>query len=104
MQWLPDYNNLNAFVSLQGDLKTPGSQRYLLFTQWASIRKSLKFQPLDAVKEYFGVKIGLYFAWLGFYTNMLIPAAALGFCCFLYGVFTLYTNQHRFVDKINNTN
>ena len=32
----------------------------------------------DAVRDYFGVKIGLYFAWLGFYTFMLIPPSIVG--------------------------
>jgi len=76
-------------------LKTPGSQRYLLATEWAAMSKGLKYQPVDAIKEYFGVKIGLYFAWLGFYTHMLIFAAILGLICFLYGCFTLYTNKYR---------
>ena len=29
-----------------------------------------KFQPIDAVRDYYGVKVALYFAWLGFYTSM----------------------------------
>ena len=78
---------------IQGDLKTPGSQRFLLHKEWASLNKGLKYQPLDPVKEYFGVKIGLYFAWLGFYTHMLIPAAIFGFLCFLYGCLTLSSDQ-----------
>ena len=82
---------------LQGDLKTPGTQRYLLNTEWASLRKCLKYQPLDYVKEYFGVKIGLYFAWLGYYTHMLIPVSILGFVCFLYGCLTLNEDMPRFV-------
>lgn len=45
-----------------------------------------KFQPLDAVRDYFGVKVALYFAWLGFYTNMLIFPAIVGLLCFVYGL------------------
>ncbi len=33
---------------------------------------------LDAIRDYFGVKIGLYFAWLGFYTFMLILPSIVG--------------------------
>ena len=77
----------------QGSLKTQDSLRYLLYSEWASIRKCLHYQPLDYVKEYFGVKIGLYFAWLGFYTHMLIPASIVGVLCFLYGCFTLNSNE-----------
>lgn len=51
--------------------------------------KWYRHQPLDYVKEYFGVKIGLYFAWLGYYTYMLLLASVVGFGCFLYSVLTL---------------
>ncbi|CAB1346060.1 unnamed protein product [Coregonus sp. 'balchen'] len=40
-------------------------------------------------QRYFGEKIGLYFAWLGWYTGMLFPAALVGLMVFLYGWFTL---------------
>jgi len=57
-------------------------------------------QPLDYIKEYFGTKFGLYFAWLGFYTHMLIPAAVFGLICFFYGLATMYSNTHRYVNFI----
>jgi len=53
------------------------------------------YQPIDHIKEYFGVKFGLYFAWLGFYTQMLIPAALIGLICFIYGLATLHSNTLR---------
>ena len=46
-------------------------------------------------RKYFGEKIGLYFAWLGWYTGMLFPAALVGLLVFLYGVFTLEHCQVR---------
>ncbi|PSN52662.1 hypothetical protein C0J52_06028 [Blattella germanica] len=49
--------------------------RRLLYTEWARPSKWYKKQPLWLIKKYFGEKIGLYFAWLGFYTKMLIPAS-----------------------------
>lgn len=67
--------------------------RFLLYKEWANVKKCLHYQPLDYVKEYFGVKIGLYFAWLGFYTYMLIPASIVGVLCFLYGCLTLNSNE-----------
>ena len=55
-----------AFYSLHdGGLHSKGSQRQFLYYEWASLSKILKYQPLDAIKDYFGVKIGLYYAWLG---------------------------------------
>ncbi|GAB0189768.1 anoctamin-3 [Grus japonensis] len=46
-------------------------------------------------QRYFGEKIGLYFAWLGWYTGMLIPAALVGLFVFLYGLFTMDSSQVR---------
>jgi anoctamin-1 len=79
----------------QGELRVPGSMRNTLYTEWAAVSKCLRYQPLDYIKEYFGVKIGLYFAWLGFYTHMLIPASVVGVICFIYSCFTLYNDQPR---------
>jgi len=77
-------------------VKTEGSLRRLLFREWASFGKVLKFQPLDAVRDYYGVKIALYFAWLGFYTNLLVPPAIAGLLVFLYGVFSRFTDLPRY--------
>ncbi|XP_063303296.1 anoctamin-4 isoform X1 [Pelobates fuscus] len=75
----------------KNSIKTHGAEnhRHLLFEYWASWRVWYKYQPLDLVRRYFGEKIGLYFAWLGWYTGMLFPAAIIGLFVFLYGMFTL---------------
>lgn len=72
--------------------------RTKLRRKWASLLALFRYQPLDDVRRYFGVKIGLYFAWLGFYTTMLVPASVLGLICFLYGVITL--GNHRPVHEM----
>uniref|UniRef100_A0A672F7A5 Anoctamin n=1 Tax=Salarias fasciatus TaxID=181472 RepID=A0A672F7A5_SALFA len=41
---------------------------------------------------YFGEKIALYYLWLGWYTKLLVPAAALGVVVFLYGLAFFNTN------------
>uniref|UniRef100_A0A803TMR7 Anoctamin n=1 Tax=Anolis carolinensis TaxID=28377 RepID=A0A803TMR7_ANOCA len=75
----------------KNSIRTHGAEnhRHLLYACWASWRAWYKYQPLDLVRRYFGEKIGLYFAWLGWYTGMLFPAAFIGLFVFLYGVATL---------------
>ncbi|KAJ7422796.1 Anoctamin-4 [Pitangus sulphuratus] len=75
----------------KNSIKTHGAEnhRHLLYECWASWGVWYKYQPLDLVRRYFGEKIGLYFAWLGWYTGMLFPAAFIGLFVFLYGVTTL---------------
>lgn len=52
-------------------------------------------------RKYFGEQIGLYFAWLGVYTQLLIPPSVLGIIVFLYGIFTVDTNVPRWADCSN---
>jgi len=79
---------LAAYPLHDGALHTEGSTRKMLYDEWASVSKFWKYQPLDHVRDYFGVKIGFYFAWLGFYTAMLIPPSIVGILCLLYGLAT----------------
>ncbi|KAG7472737.1 hypothetical protein MATL_G00112120 [Megalops atlanticus] len=75
-----------AFPLHEGPFELPGyeispeelNQRQILFYYWARWSKWYKYQPLDHIREYFGEKIALYFAWLGFYTVWLLPAAVVG--------------------------
>ncbi|CAG2219297.1 ANO4 [Mytilus edulis] len=52
-----------------------------------------KYQPLDHVRTYFGEKIAIYFAWLGYYTSALFPAAALGLAVFIFGLATFMDDK-----------
>uniref|UniRef100_A0A8C3U852 Anoctamin n=1 Tax=Catharus ustulatus TaxID=91951 RepID=A0A8C3U852_CATUS len=61
----------------------------LLYQEWARYRVFYKFQPIDLIRKYFGEKIGLYFAWLGLYTEFLIPSSVVGIIVFLYGCVTI---------------
>ncbi|XP_067108954.1 anoctamin-8-like [Osmerus mordax] len=72
----------------------------LLMTSW--VQAVCDSQPLDDVCEYFGVKIAMYFAWLGFYTSAMVYPALIGcllwvladqtsqdICCVLFALFNV---------------
>uniref|UniRef100_A0A8K9V268 Anoctamin n=1 Tax=Oncorhynchus mykiss TaxID=8022 RepID=A0A8K9V268_ONCMY len=61
----------------------------LLHDEWARYGAFYKYQPVDLIRKYFGEKIGLYFAWLGVYTQLLIPASMVGIIVFCYGCYTV---------------
>ncbi|KAK1932013.1 Anoctamin-10 [Phytophthora citrophthora] len=54
-----------------------------LRTTWALNLKML-YQPLHKIRFYFGEKIALYFAWLEFYTKMLIFPSIAGIITLIY--------------------
>uniref|UniRef100_A0A4W3HNR3 Anoctamin n=1 Tax=Callorhinchus milii TaxID=7868 RepID=A0A4W3HNR3_CALMI len=41
-------------------------------------------QPLDEICEYFGVKIAMYFSWLGYYTWCMVYPAIIGFTLWVF--------------------
>ncbi|XP_075217812.1 anoctamin-4-like [Lycorma delicatula] len=76
------------------DNKNEVYDRRLLYQEWARPGRWYKKQPLWLVRRYFGDKIALYFAWLGFYTEMLIPPSIVGLLCFLYGLFSMNSKDN----------
>ncbi|XP_040306330.1 anoctamin-7 [Herpailurus yagouaroundi] len=89
-----------AFPLHDGPFRTPPegpqapglTQRQVLFRYWARWSQWNKYQPLDHVRRYFGEKVAFYFAWLGFYTGWLLPAAAVGTLVFLAGCFLVFSD------------
>lgn len=77
--------------------------KYFTFTLASLLYHSFKFCFVFLLiaflfflfRKYYGEKIGIYFAWLGFYTEMLFLAAVVGLICFLYGLFTMDENMSR---------
>uniref|UniRef100_A0A8C5HMT7 Anoctamin n=1 Tax=Gouania willdenowi TaxID=441366 RepID=A0A8C5HMT7_GOUWI len=78
--------------NVQSAEKGCNSERFLLYEEWAHPKSFYKMQPLDLIRKYYGEKIGIYFAWLGFYTVMLMLAAIVGLGCFIYGFKTQETS------------
>uniref|UniRef100_A0A3B5MTT0 Anoctamin n=1 Tax=Xiphophorus couchianus TaxID=32473 RepID=A0A3B5MTT0_9TELE len=86
--------------------KDQRNERQLLHEEWANYGVMFKYQPVDLIRKYFGEQIGLYFAWLGVYTQLLIPPSVLGIIVFLYGILTVDTNvpsQETCDDNLNIT-
>ncbi|XP_076153319.1 anoctamin-2b [Alosa pseudoharengus] len=86
-----------AFPLHDGDCKGSAkgeerNDRQILHDEWARYGAFFKYQPVDYIRKYFGEKIGLYFAWLGVYTQLLIPASIVGITVFFYGCATVDTN------------
>ncbi|CAG8562084.1 14082_t:CDS:10, partial [Ambispora leptoticha] len=53
---------------------------------YSNLFKSKNRRSLEKIREYFGEKLALYFAWLGFYSSWLFIATILGAITILYGV------------------
>lgn len=88
------------------------SSRWILDCDHSNVTRDVFFSRQDAsssatcllsYRKYFGEKIGLYFAWLGVYTQMLIPAAITGVIVFLYGCATVDENIPRSVWSLSTT-
>ncbi|XP_041909984.1 anoctamin-5 [Arvicola amphibius] len=69
------------------------NERYTLHQNWARFSYFYKEQPLDLIRNYYGEKIGIYFVFLGYYTEMLLIAALVGLACFIYGLLSMENNQ-----------
>jgi hypothetical protein len=57
------------------------------------MRRCFKFQPLSLIRSYMGEKVAFYFAFFGFYNQMLIPPAIVGLIIFIYGIGSVFSDQ-----------
>ena len=77
------YKCLNAFVM---DSKSDVISE--LSKEWASFKKIFKFQPLNLIRDYYGEKFVLYFAWTGMLLVTMFIPAIIGIVCFSIGLNT----------------
>ena len=69
-----------------------------LYVNWAQYSKWYKFQPIDNIRDYFGEKIGLYFAWLGAYAHWLLIPSIVGLVIFLISL--TYLNNDSYSEQV----
>ncbi|XP_068173169.1 anoctamin-7 isoform X2 [Antennarius striatus] len=89
-----------AYPLHEGDFELPNPPvppqslglRQILHRYWACWSCWRRYQPLDHIREYFGEKIALYFAWIGFYTAWLLPASVFGIFIFIVGIWIMITD------------
>eukprot|EP00118_Oscarella_pearsei_P025089 m.307479 g.307479 ORF g.307479 m.307479 type:complete len:886 (+) comp42341_c0_seq1:61-2718(+) len=77
-------------VAVEGDCDE--NERSSLRASWGRWGAMFKDQPLDHIRCYFGEKVGIYFCWLGFYTQWLIPVTLIGLLVFLIGLGSINDN------------
>ncbi|XP_028320318.1 anoctamin-7-like isoform X2 [Gouania willdenowi] len=84
-----------AYPLHEGDVEAPvqsGALRQTLYSYWSQWSCWTRYQPMDHIREYFGEKIALYFAWLGVYTSWLSLASIVGLLIFLVGFYFMKTD------------
>ncbi|NXR09843.1 ANO9 protein, partial [Semnornis frantzii] len=67
--------------------------REFLKENWARWRSKIHHQPIEMIRCYFGEKVALYFAWLGWYTRLLGIAALAGTVVFISGITIFNSSQ-----------
>ncbi|NXM48829.1 ANO9 protein, partial [Gymnorhina tibicen] len=67
--------------------------REILKDKCARWRAIFKKQPIKEIRRYFGEKVALYFAWLGWYTYLLVFAALAGLVTVVAGTTVFSSSQ-----------
>ncbi len=61
--------------------------RQYLRKKWANLAKTLFFQPIWEIRDYFGEMNAFYYSWLGVMISTLWLLAAIGISSFVYGLY-----------------
>jgi len=69
------------------------NDRQVLSMFWSDWGRWYKYQPLNRVRIYYGDTVAMYFAWLGFYTKLLIFPAIVGTFVFIYDIYSIFDND-----------
>ncbi|NWX35475.1 ANO9 protein, partial [Notiomystis cincta] len=78
--------------------------REILKEKWARWGVIFKKQPIEEIRCYFGEKVALYFAWLGWYTYLLVFAAVAGLATIAAGTTVFSSSQvSKEICSANNT-
>ncbi|NXT51451.1 ANO9 protein, partial [Pluvianellus socialis] len=78
--------------------------REFLKEKWARWRDIFRQQPIEKIRCYFGEKVALYFAWLGWYTYLLGFAAVVGLVVSVAGITVFNSSQlSKEICEANNT-
>ncbi|KAJ8918004.1 hypothetical protein NQ315_011457 [Exocentrus adspersus] len=76
------------------------NDRRLLYLHWAKFSCWYKEAPLDLLQKYFGCEVAFYFAWVEFFTLMLLPPAILGVLVFVINLTNLHISDITQVNEI----
>jgi len=72
----------------------------MLAEKWLVAIQMPLSQPFDDIRNYFGEKIGLYFFFLGFYTDRLIYVSLIGVGVYIFGVLSSGANPEFFLNPV----
>ena len=86
------------YKNMGQDKPDPPSLRMYLHQNWARFVNIFKIQPLDQIRNYYGEKIALYFAFMGYYTYWLILFSIVGAAVMFFGIGTI--NDSEYVDEM----
>lgn len=75
---LIDFEELRTMDLVKDEFSMHTPDLIPISTNWLSLKNILKPIDIDKIKDYYGEKLALYFAWLEFYTHWLLLPTVFG--------------------------